>query len=164
MPVSSGFPASPDADRDLVDAFIGASRALVAVAARSLTGVDEDVTLPQYRALVVLASRGPQRGSDLATALGVNPSTVSRMIERLARRQLVRRTRDREDRRTVWITLSDTGRRLVGEVTNRRRLHIEGVLAQMPRAGRHDLIAALRAFAEATGEVPEQDWSLGWGE
>ena len=39
----------------------GASRALVGVAARSLAGVGEEVTLPQYRMLVLLCSRGPQR-------------------------------------------------------------------------------------------------------
>ena len=34
---------------ELVDAVLGSSRALVAVAARSLAGVAEGVTLPQYR-------------------------------------------------------------------------------------------------------------------
>ena len=43
----------------LTDALLTASRALVAVAARSLAAVDDDVTLPQYRALVVLAVAGP---------------------------------------------------------------------------------------------------------
>ena len=43
-----------------------ASRALVAVAARSLATVADDVTLPQYRVLIELASRGPLRLADLA--------------------------------------------------------------------------------------------------
>jgi len=48
-------------DREtVVDAVLSASRVLVAVAARSLSGVAEDVTLTQYRSLVVLASRGPR--------------------------------------------------------------------------------------------------------
>jgi hypothetical protein len=69
-------------ERDaLVDAVLGASRALVAVAARSLATVAEDVTLAQYRALIELASRGPQRLADLATALGVEPSTATRMCD-----------------------------------------------------------------------------------
>jgi hypothetical protein len=28
---------------------------------------------------------------------------------------------------------------------------------------REQLVTTLRMFAEAAGEVPEQDWSLGWG-
>jgi DNA-binding MarR family transcriptional regulator len=54
---------------ELVDAVLGASRALVGVAARSLATVAEDVTLAQYRVLIELASRGPQRVADLADAL-----------------------------------------------------------------------------------------------
>ena len=61
-----------------------ASRVLVAIAARSLAAAGE-VTLPQYRALVVLASRGPQRAVDLAGVLGVNPSSATRLVDRLVR-------------------------------------------------------------------------------
>jgi len=43
-----------------VDTVLAASRALVAVAARSLAAAGDEVTLPQYRALVVLAARGPR--------------------------------------------------------------------------------------------------------
>jgi hypothetical protein len=52
-------PAVP-ADDELVDTVLAASRALVAVAARSLAAAGDEVTLPQYRALIVLAAAGPQ--------------------------------------------------------------------------------------------------------
>ena len=70
-------------DDEVVDAVLRASRVLVAVAVRSLAEVDDDVTLPQYRALVVLASRGPQRPTELADALAVHPSTITRLCDRL---------------------------------------------------------------------------------
>ena len=76
-----------------VDAVLTASRALVAVATRSLGSAAEDTTIAQYRALVVVASRGPQRMVDLAGALDVTPSTAGRMCDRLARKDLVRRHR-----------------------------------------------------------------------
>jgi DNA-binding MarR family transcriptional regulator len=150
------------ADRELVDAFVSASRALVAVAARSLADLGEEVTLPQYRALVVLRTQGPQRAADLAAGLGVTPSTGSRMIERLVRKALVRRVRSEEDRRAVEVQLTAAGVDLVAEVTDRRRAEIERILGQMPTRGRTALTAALRTFAEAAGEAPEQDWALGW--
>jgi DNA-binding MarR family transcriptional regulator len=163
-------PTAPDAlsssepeDRELVDAFIAASRALVAVAARSLADLDDDVTLAQYRALVVLETRGPQRAADLAGALDVTPGTASRMIERLVRKGLVRRTRSRDDRRTVRVQLTEVGHGVVERVTEHRRRDIVRILEQMPTRGRKALTATLRSFAEAAGEVPEQDWALGWG-
>jgi len=54
-----------------------------AVAARSLAAVDPDITLPQFRMLMLLARRGPQRAGDIAAELRVNPSTVTRMLDRL---------------------------------------------------------------------------------
>ena len=44
-----------DVHPSLTAALLSASRALVAVAARSLAAADTEVTLPQYRAMVVLA-------------------------------------------------------------------------------------------------------------
>jgi DNA-binding MarR family transcriptional regulator len=151
-------------DRDLVEAFIAASRALVAVAARSLADLGEEVTLPQYRALVLLRTRGPQRPADLAGLLDVTPSTASRMIERLVKKHLVRRVRAKDDRRTVRVHLTETGQGIVLKVTDRRRAEIEQILGEMPPTGRTALTSALRAFADAAGEVPEQDWALGWDE
>ena len=141
---------------------LGASRALVAVAARSLAGVAEGVTLPQYRFLVELASRGPQRLADLATALGVDRSTATRMCDRLVRKRLVTRRRAQEDRRAVRVSLTRDGAELVAEVSRRRRREIATIVARIPVSHRDRVVRALRAFADAAGEVPEQDWSLGW--
>lgn len=150
-------------ERDtLVDAVLGASRALVAVAARSLANVADDVTLPQYRVLIELAARGPQRLADLATILGVDRSTATRMSDRLARKNLIQRRRVASDRRGVRVSLSASGRALVSEVSRRRRAEIAEILERIPAADTPAVLEALRAFADAAGEVPEQEWSLGW--
>jgi DNA-binding MarR family transcriptional regulator len=146
----------------LVDAVLGASRALVAVAARSLANVAEDVTLAQYRVLIELAARGPQRLADLATALGVDRSTATRMCDRLVRKRLVHRRRMNDDRRGVRVSLATSGAELVAEVSRRRRAEIATIVQRIPKAHRRQVLDALQAFAHAAGEVPEQDWSLGW--
>ncbi|ASW57715.1 hypothetical protein CIK06_14930 [Plantactinospora sp. KBS50] len=136
---------------------------MVALAARSLAHLDADVTLPQYRALVVLASRGPQRVVDISAELGVNPSTGTRMCDRLVRKQLVRRYRGSADRREVRLTLTPAGRDLVDEVTSRRREEITALVAAVPAGGgRQELVTALRTLVAAAGEVPEHEWWLGW--
>lgn len=148
---------------DVVDGVLAASRALVAVAAKSLAAAEEEVTLPQYRALVVLATRGPQRMTELADALEVNQSTVTRMCDRLDRKGLIERERPEDNRRIVIVTIAPTGRQLVGAVMRRRRSLIRAILRKMTPGAQHDLVAALAAFAEAAGEAPDQAWSLGWG-
>jgi DNA-binding MarR family transcriptional regulator len=153
---------APPTDDELVDAVLSASRVLVAIAARSLAEVGERVTLTQYRSLVVLASRGPQRVAELAEAVAVTPPTASRMCERLVKKRLVTRRVDRRDRRQVRIALSSVGRLLVDTVTARRRAEIEALVTSIPVEARGQIVAALGHLRETAGEVPEQDWTTGW--
>lgn len=146
----------------IVDAVLNASRALVAVAARSLGDVAEEVTLTQYRTLVVLASRGPQSLANLAEAVDVTPPTATRMCDRLVRKGLILRRHERGDRRLVRLSLAEKGRTLVDAVTERRRAEINDLLAAIPRQQQTALVDSLRRLAAAAGEVPEQDWSAGW--
>jgi len=148
---------------ELTDAVLSASRALVAIAARSLSAAPSDVTLPQYRALVVLASRGAQRTSDLAVELEVAPSSITRLCDRLVRKRLVTRRVDPDNRRQVTINITGKGLDLVAAVTAVRRREIARVLRGIPARRRAALIASLNELANAAGEVPEQSWSLGWG-
>jgi DNA-binding MarR family transcriptional regulator len=154
----SETPAPPE----VVEALLSASRAMVALAVRSLAGLESEVTLPQYRALVVLAARGPQRAADVAAELAVNPSTGTRMCDRLVRKGLIRRTRTTGDRRVVRLTLTAAGRDLVGEVTRRRREELARVVSAIPPQGHATLVRALRAFTVASGELPDDEWWLGW--
>jgi len=146
----------------VVDAVVAASRALVGVAARSLAGLEEEVTLGQYRALVVLCARGPLGVAQLAEQLAVNPSTVTRLLDRLVAKGLARRQRTSRDRRCVRVRASAAGAALVREVTARRRAEIGRIVAAMPARSHAGLVDALTQFARAAGEVPDQHWAWGW--
>jgi DNA-binding MarR family transcriptional regulator len=153
--------AGDEADDEIVDAVLTASRAMIAVAVRSLSAMAEDITIAQYRTLVVLASRGPQKLADLAEQLGVTAPTAGRMSDRLVRRGLVARHRAQDDRRVVRISLTAAGRQIVDHATRQRRVYLAEVLAALPEPQRREVASALRAFAEATGEVPDQEWPPG---
>ena len=135
-----------------------ASRVLVAVATRSLAAVDEEVTLPQYRALVVLASRGPQRPTELAEALSVHPSTITRLCDRLVSRMLVQRAGSSANRREVSIRLTSKGRSIVDAVTERRRVEIGAIVARIPERERATMVRALHTLGEAAGEPADSGW------
>jgi DNA-binding MarR family transcriptional regulator len=146
------------ADEAAVDAVLTASRTLIAVATRSLGSVAEETTLAQYRTLVVLASRGPQRMVDLAGALDVTPPTAGRMCDRLLRKGLIRRHRARADRRVVLVSITAAGREVVDQATARRRALIADILGQLPAERQAAVAGALEEFAAAAGEVPDREW------
>ncbi len=164
-----GRPGSTGPDEadveELVTALLSASRALVGVSARSLATVEDTVTLPQFRTLVVLATHGTSGLKQLAQRLGVNASTALRAVDRLILAGLVDRRDNEHDRREVLIEVTAAGRALVEDVTDRRRAALAEIVAAMPDLGRPELVEALIAFAAAAGEplvasVPAAP--LGW--
>jgi DNA-binding MarR family transcriptional regulator len=148
-------------DDKTVDVVLTASRALVAVATRSLGAAAEDTTIAQYRALVVVASRGPQRMVDLAGLLDVTPSTAGRMCNRLVRKGLVRRHRAHADRRVVQVSITPAGRQVVDQATARRRVLLAAILAKLPPDQQLAVAAALESFAAVAGEIPDSQWPEG---
>jgi DNA-binding MarR family transcriptional regulator len=156
--------APPIAEQETIQALMLASRAFVSLAARSLATVDDEVTLPQFRVLVVLAHRGPQRSTDIADELQVNPSTATRMLDRLIRKGLVARTRSASDRRAVRIRATPAGKAVVEQVMDRRRADLRRIVGTTGALAHPAVVAALTAFSEAVGESVEQDWWLGWSQ
>jgi DNA-binding MarR family transcriptional regulator len=147
---------------EVLDTAVTASRALVGLAARALAACEEDVTLPQYRMLVVLGTRGPQPAATLAAALGVSAPTATRMCDRLVRKHLVERRANPSDRRQVVLSLTNAGHELVHTVTQRRRKAIAALLKDVPSDRLASLVEAFRLFADAAGELPQADWAAGW--
>lgn len=132
------------------------------VAARSLGAIEDSITLPQYRALVLLASRGEENVGVLAEALAIHPSTATRLCDRLAKKGLIERSTSVESRREVTLTLTDAGRTLLRATTQRRVREISKIVGRLDPKTRRAAIEALNAFADAAGEVPDETWKLGW--
>jgi DNA-binding MarR family transcriptional regulator len=149
---------------DVTNAVLTASRALMAVAVRSIAIVEDDLTIVQYRALALLATRGEQMPSELAAALGVRPSTGTRLCDRLVAKGFIDRAPSRESRRQITLTVTPAGRALVRTVTARRRREIVRIVERLPDAERERLRVALATFADAAGEIalPDDAWKLGW--
>lgn len=159
---TGGANPPPDLGRE-VDAVMRAARALVGVAARSIAEVQQPLTVPQLRVLVMVGTRGPVSLRAVAGELDVHPSNATRTCDRLVRAALLSRTEDEADRRLVQLTLTESGRELVEAMMGRRRAGIEHVLLAMPASRRRGLAAALEAFASAAGEpAGENSWLLGW--
>ena len=162
-PYSGGVPSSARTRlKDDVEATLAASRALVGVVARSLAEVLEQVTLPQFRVLVVLCAEGPLRSGVLAERLGIHQSTFTRTADRLVAQGWIRREPNAESRREVLVALTDAGRELVVEVMKARRTEIERILTGTSPQDRETIRAGFEAFATAAGE-PEASLLLTLG-
>ncbi len=84
------------------------ARALVRVA-RMLEHACRELTLPQYRLLVMVAC-GDQRASKLAGRLALSKPTVTAVVDGLVERGFLIRTEASGDRRAIDLSLTDAGR------------------------------------------------------
>lgn len=156
----------PEQANDLsavISAVLTGTRMLVGIAARSLAAVEDRVTLPQFRMLVVLAWHGETKLVTLADVLNVNSSTAMRMAGRLAAAELIVREVNPDNRRESLIRLTGEGQRIVDEVTSRRRQEIGMIVSRLSPEQCRALVEAMNAFNEAGGEPSENGLNpFGW--
>jgi DNA-binding MarR family transcriptional regulator len=143
-----------DADtQEVVAAVLAASRLIVGLSARALADVDDSLTLPQLRTLVVLADRPPTKQADLAAELGVNPSTALRMADRLAAAGLLARQTNPDSRREQLLSLTPAGHGLVRTVMDHRYQEVTALVSRLTPADRAGLVHGLRALTDAVPEA-----------
>ena len=127
-------------------AFEAAARDLVGLALRSVENLE--VSLSQFRLLLVLREQGPLSSTQCAQALGVVGSSVTRLADRLHASGHLLRGTDPGNRSVVVLELTDAGRRVVRLVTTRRRRELRRVLDQLDPAQRASCAAALAKVHE----------------
>ena len=88
----------------ITDALLVVSRVLVAVSARSIADVDDTLTIPQFRSLVLLSNVGPVNVRTLARLLRLHPSSTRRILESLVTAGLAVRHTDSEPHRHEVVT------------------------------------------------------------
>jgi DNA-binding MarR family transcriptional regulator len=71
---------------------------------------DEELTFTQWISLMGLREGIARTGADLARHLNHDTGAVTRMVDQLERRGLVRRERSKSDRRVVQLALTPRGR------------------------------------------------------
>lgn len=117
-------------------------------------GDDEPITPGQFRLLDMLAHHS-RTLSELAAIHHVQPSTMSRTIDRLVRkRQWVARTSDQADRRQVILSLTDEGRAVHAACVQQLHEQVARLIDQLgppERQHLHDGLLVLQHIASTMG-------------
>jgi len=71
------------------------------------------LTLPQLMVLQTLREKSPMTTGELAKHLNVAQATVTSILDRLEKKELVQRERGKEDKRKMWVQLTDSGLELL---------------------------------------------------
>jgi MarR family transcriptional regulator, organic hydroperoxide resistance regulator len=111
--------------------------------------IDSGLTLTQLRSLFLIANKGSTNFRKLAEALGVTPSNVTGIIDRLVEQGLVSRTQNPEDRREMTLQTTDKGQALVSNLKEVGIKHMTHILSLLSLEELSALIQGLSAFIRA---------------
>jgi len=129
-----------------------ATRMLAGVALRSLDALDDAVTLPQFRLLAVLADLGTVPTGQAARALGLDPSTVTRLADKMVTAGHIVRGGDPRHRGVVTLKLTGSGRELVDTAAAWRHRELARIMSRLAPADQGKVATALALLVDAAGE------------
>ena len=104
---------------------------------------DRDLTFTQWISLMGLSEGVAETSADLARHLNHDAGAVTRIVDQLEERGLIRRERSRQDRRVVKLTLTPQGRKVARMFVPPIVDFWNGVMEEFSHAETTQLIALL---------------------
>ena len=115
------------------------------------------VSLPQCLILLELDEHGQMTMSQLAAALRLDHSTLSRTVDGLVRSKLIARLRDESDRRLVWVRLTDQGAKTCADIHRNNDAYCASVFDNIPLSERTNILEAFESLVRAYLEHERTD-------
>jgi DNA-binding MarR family transcriptional regulator len=115
----------------------------------------EDVTVPQWVLLRRLYSHERITLNQLAQLVGLDKSSVSRMVERLVRRKLVNRDEGR-DRRSLGLGLTPAAKKLVPKLAKHADQNDESFFKSISPKQREAFLGTIKQLLDANGWKPSE--------
>jgi DNA-binding MarR family transcriptional regulator len=106
-----------------------------------------DVTGPQLIVLRAVVALSPTTATDISQRVYLSPSTVVGIFDRLEAKGLIRRRRDRQDRRVVFVTATEAGTALVAQAPHPLFSALGELLRGLSKADQKSLAVAVDQLA-----------------
>lgn len=115
-----------------------------------------DLTLPQTQILRILRL-GPLPIGQLAAQLKVTASSVTQLTDRVIRKGLIERQAAENDRRSVIVSLSSKGKRLLDGFRRRRAIFFREAIIRLSKSEQADVIGAMKMIVNALNSQGGED-------
>ncbi|AEH46935.1 MarR family winged helix-turn-helix transcriptional regulator [Parageobacillus thermoglucosidasius] len=115
--------------------------------------LDEDMTNDQYYLLRDIKKKGKCTSTELASVFGVSKSAITAMTNRLVEKGLLQRTRDPNDRRVVYLTLTEHGDEWIAKAEDKVHKLVESLIAKFSEEEIEAFIQTYEKFARILQEM-----------
>lgn len=113
---------------------------------------DFNITGPQFTALQILIYNGTMTIGDLSQKMDLACSTITDLIDRMEKTNLVVRKKDEKDRRVVQVEVLQNGHDILTQVMDKRIEYLNGKLVGCPHEDKRNLNIGLKALYDAMKE------------
>jgi MarR family 2-MHQ and catechol resistance regulon transcriptional repressor len=125
-----------ETEKRALNTFIKLTRCTEALMARlNNCGSLEGLTISQFGVLEALLHLGPMNQSEIGSKLLRSGGNITLVIDNLEKQGLVRRQRDNEDRRMVFVSLTEQGYQLISRIFPQ---HLQAILQELSVLSPHE--------------------------
>jgi DNA-binding MarR family transcriptional regulator len=110
------------------------------------------ISVPVWRVLASLIGSTGETVTGLAEVCLLQQPTMTKLLDRMVRDGLVKRSQDTRDRRVVRVALTPRGETVANELAQAAKLHEAEVLARHPEAEALAIKSLLRAIMARNGK------------
>jgi MarR family 2-MHQ and catechol resistance regulon transcriptional repressor len=110
------------------------------------------ISVSQCYALAHIRDERSCTMGDLASALSLDLSTITRLADQLETKRLIQRTRAEHDRRVCHLNLTRQGSDLLGKIEEELVVEYRAVLTGIPAASREAVLDAIAGLGKAFEE------------
>ncbi|NLK43500.1 MAG: MarR family transcriptional regulator [Tissierellia bacterium] len=110
---------------------------------------DSSITIPQFTALQILINKGDMTIGELSKSMALACSTITDLIDRMEKAELVVRKKDEKDKRVVRIEVLPKGYEILEKVLNKRIDFLSSKLVDFGYEEKVRLGAGLKALYDA---------------
>jgi DNA-binding MarR family transcriptional regulator len=118
------------------------------------------VTSAQFKVLIIVAEWGLDSPGDLCRHLSLDSGSMTRMLDRLESKQLIRRSRSEEDRRQIRIALTAEGKALAARLPHIGAQAMNRLAGALDAAELQELERLLKKILIDAGD-PVACWRMG---
>ncbi len=102
------------------------------------------ISCPQMVTLEYVCRRPCATMTEVANLLGTKTSSASVLVDRLIRQRMLSKSRDKADRRVVWVSVTPKGRKVVGQIMDQKRRSIREIFAPLTDGERQQYLSVLK--------------------
>ena len=112
---------------------------------------ESNITIPQFQALQILIYNESLTIGELSQKMALACSTITDLIDRMEKTELVIRRRSEKDKRVVIVEVLPKGHDILGKVLKKRRAYLKGKMSNYDLENMDILRNQLETLYEAIG-------------